>query len=177
MTRDTQTEQSSKILDYILDTSHATTLDILGPLIEFITSPGETDDFAVMKGTIPPGVVVPLHSHPDAECFFVLAGTQQVLTESAGRLEWHEVHAGDYVDVEPGTRHAWRNDTQEPVIDLIIATRRLGRFFEEIGRPIEGTATAPAPEDFARLVAVAGRYGYWLGSPEENAAVGIALPT
>jgi quercetin dioxygenase-like cupin family protein len=73
-----QPQQSSKILDHILDTSHVTMLEVVGPLIEFLTAPGETDDFSVMQGTIPPGVVVPLHSHPDAKCFLVLADVSRL---------------------------------------------------------------------------------------------------
>lgn len=34
----------------------------------------------------------------------------------------------------------------------------------------------PAPGDVARLTAVAARYGYTMGTPEENAAVGIEMP-
>jgi hypothetical protein len=34
----------------------------------------------------------------------------------------------------------------------------------------------PAPGDVAHFVAVAARYGYTLGTPEQNAAVGIDTP-
>jgi hypothetical protein len=29
----------------------------------------------------------------------------------------------------------------------------------------------------SRFGAIAAKYGYWLGTPEENAAVGIQMPT
>jgi anti-sigma factor ChrR (cupin superfamily) len=46
-------------------------LDVLGPTVEFLTAPSEKDaEFCVMRGTIPPGVSVPLHSHADFETFF-----------------------------------------------------------------------------------------------------------
>jgi len=47
-----------------------TVLDVCGPTVEFLNSPEETDAvYCIMIGTIPPGVSVPLHSHPDVESF------------------------------------------------------------------------------------------------------------
>ena len=40
----------------------------------------------------------------------------------------------------------------------------------------DGRAPAADPQDLARLIAVSAKYGYWLGSPEENSAAGIYLP-
>ena len=40
-----------------------------------------------MGGVIPPGAVVPIHSHDDAEAFYILAGTEQVLTQGTDGLE------------------------------------------------------------------------------------------
>jgi len=57
-----------------------------------------------MRGVVPPGVAVPLHSLNDAEDFFILSGTQQVLTQSEQGLEWRDVNAGDYVHIPAGTR-------------------------------------------------------------------------
>jgi hypothetical protein len=39
-----------------------------GTKMEFL-SPSREDAYCVTKGTIPPGVSVPLHSHADAESF------------------------------------------------------------------------------------------------------------
>ena len=111
-------------------------LDVLGPTIEFLTSPDEADDgLSVMRGVIPPGVVVPIHSHDDAEAFYILAGTQQVLTQGTDGLEWTDARAGDYIDVPPGTPHAHRNVSHDPAVDLLITTARLGRFFQHVGKP------------------------------------------
>ena len=39
-------------------------------LIEFLASPDEIGSkICLIRGTVPPGVVVPLHSHPDPEVF------------------------------------------------------------------------------------------------------------
>ena len=47
---------------------------------------GCLDEFCVMRGVVPPGTVVPLHRHADAEDFFILSGTQQVLIQEGDGL-------------------------------------------------------------------------------------------
>ncbi len=44
------------------------------------------------------------------------------------------------------------------------------------GRPVTHPQHPPTPGDVARFTAVAARYGYTMGTPEENAAVGIEMP-
>ena len=171
-----QSEKDLKTILYrIPDEAHGPALDVFGPAIEFLSRPSQDDSaLCVMRGVIPAGVTVPLHSHEDAEDFYILAGTQEVLTQLPEGLEWAHAHAGDYVRVPPGTMHAHRNVSTAPAVDLIITTAKMGRFFEEIGRPVTGTP--PTPQDVARFVETATRYGYTLGTPEQNAAVGIELP-
>lgn len=56
-------------------------LDVFGPTVEFLTSPEETASYCVMIGTVPRGVSVPLHSHPDPESFYLLSGIIEVLSQ------------------------------------------------------------------------------------------------
>jgi quercetin dioxygenase-like cupin family protein len=150
------------------------TLDVFGPTVEFVTGPDDpAAGFWVMRGVLPPGVVVPLHSHDDAEDFFILAGTQQVLTMSDHGLQWRDVNAGDYVHIPAGVPHAHRNVSDDPAVELVVTTARLGRFFQEVAR--FDTRQPPTPAELAEFVAAATSYGYDLGTPEQNAAVGIAL--
>jgi hypothetical protein len=72
--------------------------------------------------------------------------------------------------------HAIRNVTDEPAVALIITTARMGRFFQEIGRPVASTPAPPTPAELAYFVDVALSYGYILGSSEENVTVGITIP-
>jgi quercetin dioxygenase-like cupin family protein len=150
-------------------------LDVLGPTVEFLTYP-EDDALCTLRGVVRRGVAVPLHSHADREDFLILAGTQQVLVPGAHGLEWAEARAGDYVRIPSGAPHAHRNVGSVDAVDLIITTAQMGRFFQEVGRPVTGSPRPPTPEDLARFAAVAAKYGYRLGTPEENAAVGIPLP-
>lgn len=165
------------ILYHISDETYAPVIAALGPTVEILSRPaGDDSSLCVMRGVIPAGVTVPMHSHDDAEDFYILAGTQQVLTQGPDGLAWADASAGDYVRVPPGTMHAHRNVSAHPAVDLIITTARMGRFFEEAGKLFDGTPLPPTPEDVERFAATALKYGYVLGTPEQNAAVGIELP-
>jgi quercetin dioxygenase-like cupin family protein len=155
-------------------------VDLLGPTMEFLTSPQEASiDFCVLRGVIPPGVSVPLHSHPDTEDFFVISGEVQALRQGTQGYEWIAVKAGDHLHVRSGARHGWRNVSSEPLVAFIITTPRLGQFFQEVGRPVASTPQPVTAEDVAHFLAhyatVSAKYGYWDATPEENAAVGIRL--
>lgn len=104
------------------------TVDVFGPIVEFLTPPDE-DQCCVMRVVMPAGVTVPMHSHNDFEDFYILAGSYQVLVEDGGRREWRDAHAGDYVRVPGDVPHAIRNITEEPAVDLIVTTARMGNFF------------------------------------------------
>lgn len=122
------------ILPRVAEGTRTTALDIFGPTVEFLTSPQDAhQDFCVMRGVIPPGVSVPLHSHDDTETFFVLSGTKQVLIPGA-YPGWTDEHAGDYVHLPRGRPHAHRNVSGEPLIELVITTARLGSWFQEVGK-------------------------------------------
>jgi hypothetical protein len=72
-------------------------LEFFGPTLEFLTSPeGERNDFCVLRGTIPLGVSVPLHSHPDTEDFLVISGALEGLRQGVEGYEWIGAKAGDY---------------------------------------------------------------------------------
>ena len=72
------------IIPRVAEGTRKAALDIFGPTVEFLSTPQNAhQDFCVMRGVIPPGVSVPLHSHDDTETFFVLSGTKQVLIPGA----------------------------------------------------------------------------------------------
>ena len=153
-------------------------LDVFGPTIEFLTLPEEADSsYCVMIGTVPSGVVVPLHSHPDLESFFLISGDVQVLFERGGKFEWQDVKCSEFVHVASNAKHAWRNVSSAPAVLLITVTPKLGRFFQEIGRPVSIGASLPppTPDELQHLARVSAKYGYWSASPPENSAVGINL--
>jgi len=160
----------------LVNADEGTVLDMLdGARMESL-SPSEEDAYCVMKGTIPQGVSVPLHSHGDAESFYVLSGEAQALIQTEGGLEWQTLKPGDFIHIPGETKHAWRNISPEPLVTLITCTARLGCALREMGQLTrKGETRIPTPADLQRLVEISERYGYWLGSREENAAVGIEL--
>jgi hypothetical protein len=65
--------------------SDCETLDVFGPSVQFLVAPQGSDEApCVIKGTIPPGGSVPIHSHQAIEVFYVLPET---LRCSARRTE------------------------------------------------------------------------------------------
>ena len=139
-------------------------------------SPSTEDAYCVLKGTIPPGGGVPLHSHADSESFYVLSGEVEVLVQTTGGLEWQKLRPGDFIHIPVGAKHAWRNRSSKPMSALITCTAKLGCALQEMGQLMsEGGTRILSQERIQRLVEISERYGYWLGSREENATVGIEL--
>ena len=129
-----------------------------GATIEYLT-PVEDGSPCLMRGTIPAGGVVPLHSHADPETFIVLAGEAESYTDG----NWATVAAGDVHHIPGNVRHGWRNGP-EPAVMHLVTTATMARFFREV---------AASPEEF---LAISERYGYWNATPEENAAIGLTVP-
>jgi quercetin dioxygenase-like cupin family protein len=149
--------------------------DALGPTVEFLTSPLEKEaTYCIMKGTIPARYSVPLHSHPDDESFYILSGEVEAMVQNSSHRRWANMGPGDFVHIPSDIRHAWRNNGDEPVEGLIVTTPRLGKFFQEIARPVApGEHHEPSPGQLQHFMKVAERYHHWLASPEENASIGI----
>lgn len=155
-------------------------LDVLGPTIQFITDPADEEDTpCIMRGTIPPGVSVPLHSHADPETFVPLSGELRGLTFRGDDFDWVEIRPGDIFHVPGGAKHGFRNDGRAEAVMIIASTATIGRFFLEIGArmtPGPPPSGSPSADRMQRFLATAARYGYWNASPEENARVDIELP-
>jgi quercetin dioxygenase-like cupin family protein len=152
--------------------------EVLGASVEFLVGP-HPGDLApcILKGTIPSGVSIPMHSHDVLEIFFVLAGNIEVLVEAGGKMQWVEAGVGDLIEIPSNARHAFRNRSQNPVLNLLFTTSKHGRYFQEIGRPLASgeSVRPPTPDEVQHFLETARRYGYWFATPEENASVGITV--
>jgi len=149
-----------------------------GTLVEFLSAPDETGtDICLIRGTIPPGVAVPLHSHPDVELFYVLEGSMECFEARDGTARWTTLGAGDAVTIPGNIKHAWRNRSPLPATAVIVTTSKMYQFFHEVTRPFDPAhpPTPPTPDEIQVLLRAAGRYGYWMGSPQENQAIGLSL--
>jgi quercetin dioxygenase-like cupin family protein len=130
----------------------------------------DDDDYCVATATIPPGVVVPLHSHGDRETFYILSGEMQGYDGDDGA--WRTLRAGHVFDVKDGMRHAWRNASGAEASMLFVTTNRMARFLREASElKSDGTPEGEA-RAFGELVA---RYGHWTAGLQENAAIGLTI--
>jgi hypothetical protein len=96
-----------------------------------------------------------------------------------GRFEWRKIsEAGSFVHIPGDVKHAFRNTSDQPIVQLITTTPMIGRFFREVGKRVAPGEACPAPtaEDLKHFVEVAKAYHHWIGSPAENAAIGIVIP-
>jgi len=131
-----------------------------GASVEYLT-PLADGVPCVLRGTIPPGGVVPLHSHEDTETFLLTGGE----IEGFGAGGWITFRAGDVHHVPGHSKHAWRNRTDTPAVMFLVTTATIGRFFQEV--------SGVSPDEF---LAISDRYGYWNATPAENARIGITVP-
>lgn len=147
--------------------------DVLGARIQFLTALSNVDDdFCVARGVLPPGMVVPVHSHAERETFYVLDGEIQAMRDD----RWITLSRNDIFDVPGGLRHAWRNVSDIPASTLFVVPMRLARFFRDAGRPLATVKPGPpTPEEIQRFLELTHAYGYWVGGPADNAAIGLSL--
>ena len=151
---------------------------VLGVLLQFLSTPEQINDqISVMRGTVPSGVQIPLHSHADPEIFYVLNGSIEVFQAEGPASGWQIVTAGQVVSVPGNVRHALRNTSSSPITSITVSKQELYNFFRELARPFDPNRppAPPTPEEMQQLFSVAKKYGYWLASPDENAAIGISL--
>ena len=142
-----------------------------GPKFELLAS-AEESAYWVMKGTLPAHVSVPLHSHGDEESFYLISGEAQFLSPTPRGLQWKTLRQGDFVHIPSDAKHAWRNLSSDTVEVLLVTTPKLGRYLWKIGQFVGMAGTDGL---LNKLVSLSESYGYWTGSPQENADVGIAL--
>src|ERR1700724_4220065 len=149
------------------------TFIVLGVLLQFLSTPEQINDqISVMRGTVPSGVVIPLHSHADPEIFYVLNGSLEVFQAEG----WQTVTAGEVVSIPGNVRHALRNTSPSSITSIIVSKQELYSFFGELARPFDPNRppAPPTPEEMQHLFSVAEKYEFWLASTNENAAIGIS---
>jgi quercetin dioxygenase-like cupin family protein len=148
---------------------------VFGVQMQFLVTPDATSaKVAMLHSELHPGTIIPLHSHADAEVFYILSGSLEAYEEEKG---WKTYESGQAIAVTGGVKHALRNVSDKSVIAVTVTGEALYDFFVELAVPLESAPppAPPTPEQVQRLFAVAAKYSYWLGSPRENATIGIAL--
>jgi quercetin dioxygenase-like cupin family protein len=172
MTSETQTKsQTDRAIP-------AQAFNAAGVLLEFLASPEEVgDSVCLIRGTMAPGLVVPLHRHAEMEILYVLEGSLEAY-QSSGRLRgWSEASAGEVVTIPGNVKHALRNGASVPVSLALVTKSELYAFFRALAKPFDPNQQPAKPklEAMRGFFELAARYGYWLASPEENAAIGLRI--
>ncbi len=143
---------------------------VVGDAYRFLAVSRQTAGrYALWEAVVPPGGGPPLHIHTrESEGFFILAG--RLTIEIDGRR--FVASAGSYVHLEPGTKHGFKNETQQTVRMLILVTPAgLENYFLEVGVPLSSIDEVPppvSPSEIARLLAAAPRYGLTVFPPERH---------
>ncbi|WP_181376004.1 cupin domain-containing protein [Ochrobactrum soli] len=151
-------------------TANGAWFDVVGPKVRLLsTSQQSPSEFSVLEARLAPGVFVPLHSHQDREAFYVVSGKAEAYVDGS----WHELCAGELFDIASDKMHAWRNSSTQDALLVLITTEKMRSFFESIARPL--VAGMPSAADMATLMEASQKYGYRLGSPAENASIGLTL--
>jgi quercetin dioxygenase-like cupin family protein len=133
-------------------------IGILGIELEWKLMPKDTgDQYCVLAATMPPGVGVPVHQHPQQEAFFILEGRAEFAVENGAGLVWREVNPGEMVNIPP-----FRNEGAREVKLLLTCEAELGRFFAEAGTLLtenDSTHAKVTPEDIQRVLEIAKKHG------------------
>ena len=131
-------EKLSKTVSFarVVREGDCSVFEVLGASVEFLLGP-EADDEApcIIRGTMPPGVSVPIHSHKAVEVFFILSGNIEVLIEDGGKMSWVEASAGNLIEIPSKAKHAFRNRSQHPVINLPTRPPSTGATFRKSADP------------------------------------------
>jgi quercetin dioxygenase-like cupin family protein len=160
----------------LIHSSSEPSVELFGTLLQFLVTPAQASEaFALMRGIVPPGVSIPLHSHADPEVLVILEGKLDVLQNEGDSSRWLATRPGEIVCIPSDVRHALRNTSPAPVILLLITTQNVYRFFCELGKPFraEGPSALPSPQNMQRLLNLAAQHNYWMASSQENAVIGL----
>lgn len=145
---------------------HQTDFWFLNSLITFLADTGATEGcFSVCRQVAPPGFATPLHTHEaygegfcvlDGEVTFFCNGEKTVLGK------------GGFLYI-PGTQaHGFRVSGGGPATMVIVSPPQstFGAFVREMGEPASShELPVPSQPDFARLGALAAKYGSTILGP------------
>ncbi|MES2570720.1 MAG: cupin domain-containing protein [Verrucomicrobiota bacterium] len=125
--------------------------------------------YTLFEAFVPPGGGPPPHLHTrEEESFYVLEGSMTFQVETRTLT----AGPGTFVQVPRGTLHAFKNNGTLPVRMLIQCApagfeRFLAEFATELPSP-ESPPMAPSPEEIAKLLDAAPRYGIEIMPPSAD---------
>ena len=106
-------------------TSVDQTFNMFGVLPNFLVTPNETGhEISLFKSTLPPGVVIPLHSHDEPEVFYVSERSLEVYREGDQSQGWSTTQPGGVLAIPGKVKHALRNCGDIPAVSHQAASGR-----------------------------------------------------
>jgi len=147
--------------------------------VQFIGTPEMigSNSMAVILGTVPGPGMVHLHSHADPECFYILDGEMEVYQESSGKDKWTQLKKGYFAAIHGNVKHAWRNTSSCPCVALIFTGGDVHAFLRGVCELIQAHVGEEglSPDAITKIQELAVAHHAWIGSLEENAAIGLKL--
>jgi quercetin dioxygenase-like cupin family protein len=115
---------------------------------------------SMFEMTLEPGDGVPLHSHPYAEIFYLLAGEVDFLRVSDSGDEWVPAMIGETIIVPINGLHAFYNRTAKPARLLSISNQLHQGFFDAVAEAdqLAPFANMPFSDAMARVATIAKGY-------------------
>jgi len=161
---------AAKAKSVVRSKSEGTAIWFLGSLFDIKATGEETDgSLTVVEITVAPkSIGAPPHTHDCGESVYIVDG----------KLKFHidggttDTQAGSYMFFPAGTLEWFENETATPARVLLTYTRPgIAKFFKEVGEPAKARTLPPPPSgppDFAKLAAVAQKYGLELQQPPKH---------
>ena len=114
-----------------------------GVLLEFLASPEEVgESICLIRGMMPPGVVVPLHRHEEPELLYVLEGSLEVYRSDGPSGGWMAARVGDIVVIPSNVKHALRNGSSVPATLALVTVR----VFPRACKAVRSKSTTECPD-------------------------------
>ena len=124
--------------------------------------------YTLFEASIPPQSGPPPHIHHwEDEAYYILEGEFEILDND----HMITASAGSFVHIPKGTLHRFKNVGETTATMLILFTPAgMEGFFFEVGLPAREGGSAPplGPEEIARTLAVAPKYGMEVLPPPEE---------
>jgi quercetin dioxygenase-like cupin family protein len=138
------------------------TLNVLGVTHIYKATAAETGgSFSLWEAVFPPGAGAPPHTHArEDEAFYVLSG--ELVIEFESEPTPHRVAPGGFFFGPRGRRHAVRNVGDEPAHVLILSAPSCG--LDQMFAEFDAASAGGMPE-FAKIVAIAAKYGVTIEPP------------
>src|ERR1700722_2964380 len=91
------------------------------------------------KGTLPPGVVMPLRSHAELRPskIYVLEGSLEAYRERGPSQGWSTTQPAGVLAIPGKVKHALRNISSTPTTVILVTQEELYNFFRSVAKPFE----------------------------------------